>query len=84
MKNRNTSHFFILLLVFGIQFGFSKDFPIDPPTKKLAINTAPSITATGNILYCPLSQTKIVSTVTITHDPTELTTDAVYVQIASG
>jgi gliding motility-associated-like protein len=45
---------------------------------------APTITATGNLTYCPLSQTKIVSTVTITHDIADPITQAVYIQIASG
>ncbi len=72
------------MILFGTQLGYSKNILIDPPTKKSIVSTAPSITATGNFLYCPLSQTKIVSTVTISHDPTELTTDAVYIQIASG
>ncbi|MEY4012270.1 MAG: hypothetical protein RIT22_1394 [Bacteroidota bacterium] len=74
----------MLILLFGTQLGYSNNIPIEPPTKKSIVTTAPSITATGNFSYCPLSQTKIVSTVTITHDPTELTTDAVYIQIASG
>ena len=84
MKNRITSRFLTLLLIFGIQLGFTKNITIDPPTNKSTSTTAPSIKATGNFSYCPLSQTKIVSTVTITHDPTELTTDAVYIQISSG
>ena len=74
----------MLILLFGTQLGYSKNIPIEPPTKKSIVTTAPSITATGNFSYCPLSQTKIVSTVTISHDPSELTTDAVYIQIASG
>ncbi|MEY4085093.1 MAG: hypothetical protein RL074_880, partial [Bacteroidota bacterium] len=74
----------MLILLFGTQLGYSKNIPIEPPIKKSIVTTAPSITATGNFSYCPLSQTKIVSTVTISHDPSELTTDAVYIQIASG
>ncbi len=84
MKLKYSPPFLMLILLFGTQLGYSKNIPIEPPTKKSIVTTAPSITATGNFLYCPLSQTKIVSTVTISHDPTELTTDAVYIQIASG
>ena len=84
MKKRNTTYFLMLILLFGTQLGYSKNIPIEPPIKKSIVTTAPSITATGNFSYCPLSQTKIVSTVTISHDPSELTTDAVYIQIASG
>ncbi len=85
MKKRNTTTFFLtILIVFGIQMGYSNPLSFEPPTKKLVATIAPSITATGNLSYCPLSQTKIVSTVSISHDPSELTTDAVYIQIAGG
>jgi len=84
MKKRNTSSFLLLLIVFGIQLGYSNHLSFDPSLKKAVVTTAPSITATGNSSYCPLSHTKIVSTVTISHDPSELTTDAIYIQIASG
>jgi gliding motility-associated-like protein len=85
MKKRNATILFLtLILLFGTQLGYSNNITIKPPSKKSIVTTAPSITATGNLSYCPLSQTKIVSTVTISHDPSELTTDAVYIQIASG
>jgi gliding motility-associated-like protein len=85
MKKRNiTTLFLTLLTAIGVQLGYSNHFSFGPPTNKLVVTTAPSITATGNLSYCPLSQTKIVSTVTISHDPTDTTTDAVYIQIASG
>ena len=64
--------------------GFAIPKNIDPPLNKSAAPVAPTISATGNSKYCPLSQTKIVSSVTITHDPTELTTEAVFIQISSG
>ncbi len=64
--------------------GFAIPKSIDPPLNKSAAPVAPTISATGNSKYCPLSQTKIVSSVTITHDPTELTTEAVFIQISSG
>ncbi|HCF03854.1 MAG TPA: hypothetical protein DER08_05815 [Flavobacterium sp.] len=66
--------------------GFAIPKNIDPPLNKSAAPVAPTITAfpSSNSKYCPLSQTKIVSSVTITHDPTELTTEAVFIQISSG
>lgn len=85
MKKRNTAILFLTLLtIIGTHLGYSNHIFFEPPTKKIISTTAPSITATGNLSYCPLSQTKIVSTVSISHDPSELTTDAVYIQIASG
>jgi gliding motility-associated-like protein len=85
MKKRNTTKLFLTLLtIIGCQLGYSNDFSFDPPTKKNVAPVAPTISATGNSKYCPLSQTKIVSSVTITHDPTELTTEAVFIQISSG
>lgn len=85
MKKRNAKILFLtLLLLFGTQLGYSSHLTLDPPTKKTVTTTAPSITATGDLTYCPLSQTKIVSTVTISHDPSDLTTEAIYIQIASG
>ena len=44
----------------------------------------PVITATGNQTYCPSTSIKIVTGVTITHDPSEIGTDAIYIQISSG
>ena len=84
MKNSITISFVALFIVFGIQIGFAIPKSIDPPLKKNTTTVAPTIAATGNSNYCPLSQTKIVSSVTITHDPTELTTEAVFIQISSG
>ena len=84
MKNSITISFVALFIVFGIQMGFAIPKSIDPPLNKSAAPVAPTISATGNSKYCPLSQTKIVSSVTITHDPTELTTEAVFIQISSG
>ncbi|MBP6549924.1 MAG: T9SS type B sorting domain-containing protein [Flavobacterium sp.] len=49
-------------------------YAIDPPI----------ITATGNQTYCPSTSIKIVTGVTITHDPSETGTDAIYIQISSG
>lgn len=46
--------------------------------------TPPVIKAAGNQLYCPQTTLKIVTDVTITHDPTEPATQAVYIQISSG
>jgi gliding motility-associated-like protein len=51
---------------------------------KTAATTPPSITADGNETYCTQSYVKIAKNVVITHDPSETSTDAVYIQIASG
>jgi len=85
MEKKNTTIFFLtLIIIFGIRLGYSKDISLDPPTKKSTTITAPTITATGNTAYCPLTQTKIATTVTITHDVADPTTEAVYIQIAGG
>ncbi len=42
------------------------------------------IKATGNQTYCPGTSLNIVQTVGITYDPSEPTTDAVYIQVSSG
>lgn len=46
--------------------------------------TPPVLKANGDQLYCPLSVINIVTSFTISHDPTELGTKAVYIQISSG
>ena len=51
---------------------------------KTAATVPPVITATGNQTYCPSTSIKIVTGVTITHDPSETGTDAIYIQISSG
>lgn len=71
-------------MLIGIQICYSKSISLDPPIKKSISITAPTITATGNTAYCPLTQTKIATTVTITHDVADPTTEAVYIQIAGG
>lgn len=53
------------------------------PEINYAINP-PIITATGNQTYCPGTSLKIVETISITNDPAEPETDAVYIQISSG
>ena len=47
-------------------------------------SSAPVLTATGNQLYCPNTDTNIVTNFSITHDPSETGTKAVYIQISSG
>ena len=49
-----------------------------------AITAAPVLTATGDQLYCPQTEIKIVTDFSITHDPTETGTQAAYIQISSG
>lgn len=49
-------------------------YAIDPPV----------IIASGNQIYCPSTSLKIVETITITNDPLEPSTDAIYIQISSA
>lgn len=49
-----------------------------------AIILPPVIKAIGDQLYCPLNNINIVTDITITHDPAEPSTQAVYIQISSG
>ena len=46
--------------------------------------TAPILSATGNQMYCAASTVNIVTSMSITHDPTEIGTNAIYIQISSG
>jgi gliding motility-associated-like protein len=62
----------------------SASFSEDCGYKTSAPVTPPQITATGNQIYCPGTPLKIVETISITPDPAEPTTDAVYIQISSG
>jgi gliding motility-associated-like protein len=48
------------------------------------VSTAPKLTATGDQLYCPQTNIKIVKTFSITHDPFETGTQAAYIQVSSG
>lgn len=50
---------------------------------KLFVNP-PVLTATGNQIYCPGTSMKIVTDMTITSDPGDTSTSAVYIQISSG
>ncbi|WP_310558658.1 T9SS type B sorting domain-containing protein [Flavobacterium sp.] len=53
-------------------------------SKTAAPISPPKITATGNQTYCPGTSLKIVETISITNDPLEPDTDAIYIQIAAG
>ncbi|MFV8321402.1 T9SS type B sorting domain-containing protein [Flavobacterium sp. LB3P21] len=53
-------------------------------SKTAATIDPPKITATGNQTYCPGTSLKIVETISITNDPSEPSTDAIYIQISSG
>ncbi|MFH6946939.1 T9SS type B sorting domain-containing protein [Flavobacterium sp. FlaQc-51] len=44
----------------------------------------PVLSATGDQFYCPTDNIKIVTDFSITHDPAETGTQAVYIQISSG
>lgn len=46
-------------------------------------DVAPTITATGNQIYCPLSKIKVVTSFNIT-DPDDTTVSAFYIQISEG
>ncbi|OAZ02956.1 T9SS type B sorting domain-containing protein [Flavobacterium succinicans] len=51
--------------------------------KKTVANIAPTLTATGNQTYCPLTNINIVTNISIT-DPDDTSTEAIYIQISSG
>jgi gliding motility-associated-like protein len=79
----------ILLIFFPKTTNASNDFSVVAKknfvSKKILLaNIAPIITATGNQNYCPGTSQKIVETITITNDPAEPDTDAIYIQISSG
>jgi gliding motility-associated-like protein len=61
---------------------FSNHYYKNKSTSSFA-NIAPEIVATGNQVYCPQTNIKIVTDVTIT-DPDDSGTDAIYIQISSG
>jgi gliding motility-associated-like protein len=83
MKKINSKILFLtLLLLFGTQLGYSSPLTFDPPTKKSVTTTAPSITATGDLTYCPSTEQKIVDNVILT-DPDNLITE-ISIQISTG
>ncbi|MNQ03672.1 Internalin-J precursor [compost metagenome] len=51
---------------------------------RIAAVAPPKIQAIGDQLYCPQTTIKIVKDVTITNDPSDTGTEAVYIQISSG
>ena len=51
--------------------------------KKPLFNVPPILSATGNQIYCPQTQTKIVIDFNII-DPDDSGIDAIYIQISSG
>nr|WP_315147450.1 T9SS type B sorting domain-containing protein [uncultured Flavobacterium sp.] len=53
-------------------------------SKTAAPIAPPVITATGNQTYCPGTSLKIVQTISITNDPAEPDTDAIYIQVSTG
>jgi gliding motility-associated-like protein len=52
-------------------------------SKTTASNVAPIVTATGNQIYCPQTNQKIVTAFDIV-DPDDTSSEAIYVQISSG
>ncbi|MBF4518544.1 T9SS type B sorting domain-containing protein [Flavobacterium sp. ANB] len=53
-------------------------------SKALFAITPPVIKATGDQLYCPQNTLNVVTDISITYDPAEPSTEAVYIQISSG
>jgi gliding motility-associated-like protein len=85
----------ILVLVFFVSktnyaansvFHFEKDsiVKIKYTERKFTSTNPPKITATGDQIYCPGTEIKIATSVTITPGGSETGTDAVYIQISSG
>ena len=69
---------FLFKILLGLLFLIPKSiFAVYPS----AINP-PVITATGNQTYCPGTSQKIVETISISNDPAEPSTDAIYIQIS--
>ena len=62
--------FFFLLALFLMNYGWAQ-------------NIAPTITASGNQIYCPLIQIKVVTSFNIA-DPDDTTVIAFYIQISEG
>jgi len=63
--------FFSLLVLFLTNYSWSQT------------DIAPNISATGDQIYCPLSQIKVVTSFNIT-DPDDTAVDAFYIQISEG
>jgi len=76
MTNKILHILIAVLFITNQSYSNIKTIVIDPPS--------PSITADGNEIYCTQSYVKIAKNVIITHDPSETSTDAVYIQISSG
>ncbi|MES2240441.1 MAG: T9SS type B sorting domain-containing protein [Bacteroidota bacterium] len=74
MTNRLLHILILVLFISNQSYSSPKTVFIDPP----------SITADGNEVYCPQTYVKIAKNVIITHDPSETSSDAVYIQISSG
>ncbi|MFV5691541.1 T9SS type B sorting domain-containing protein [Flavobacterium sp. LT1R49] len=69
--------------------GRNKTNSIKNPLRKNSEKNAvtidpPKIKAEGNQTYCPQTYVKIATSLTITNDPAETSTNAVYIQISSG
>ncbi|WP_284651591.1 T9SS type B sorting domain-containing protein [Flavobacterium terrisoli] len=76
----------LLLLSAASQFAFGNtvlSLNANLFSKFQTTNIAPTLTATGNQMYCPGTSMKIVTDMTIT-DPDDTGIDAVYIQISSG
>jgi gliding motility-associated-like protein len=89
MKRKFRDILFLIFLIFAspiilgkgntsLNYLFKSNFLQANPT-----NVAPSLSATGNQMYCPGSSVKIVTDITIT-DPDDSGIDNIYIQISSG
>ncbi|GAA3765914.1 T9SS type B sorting domain-containing protein [Flavobacterium ginsengiterrae] len=97
MKGINFLYTIVFLFVFGFYQShasekallskISKDTIKSNKKQNTRLNfevTPPVIRASGDQLYCPQTNINIVTDITITYDPSEPSTQAVYIQISSG
>lgn len=94
MKIRIPLSIVLLFALTIFNFGYANPI-INPPKKGFTTtlaknksvrpvgNIAPTITATGDESYCPLTNSIIVNFIDI-DDPDDTSTDAIYIQISSG
>ncbi|MHB1145980.1 MAG: T9SS type B sorting domain-containing protein [Lutibacter sp.] len=68
---KHSIFFFLLLALFFTNYGWAQT------------DVAPTITASGDQIYCPLTQMKVVTSFNIT-DPDDTTVVAFYIQISEG
>ncbi|WP_140484807.1 T9SS type B sorting domain-containing protein [Flavobacterium sp. GSA192] len=74
MINKTLHIVIVLFFFYNHNYSATTSTVIDPP----------SITAESYDVYCPQTYQKIAKNVTISHDPSETSTNSVYIQISSG